>query len=456
MKLREIMTYLFPLCALAVTGVASAKACWDPEHHIDVSYKGIVKYYDTNNVLKIVSNALIAPAWYFKDETTLWTPSFIQKKNDTATGKFNVTGRGCMSATQAHPAKGFIRIWAPGFAEKIISANIYGKTVDLGVVILSDQEKRYGWAGLRESFYGATSDGFSNHPDKEVFTFPSVAKYTKGIKETSTPFVTMTYRTSIWNVTEVDYDTKGIIMQFAKPANIPNDPLFTFTTSLGEHDFQMNHDAYLNKFDQDSFSRIFLGIEPGHANITKTIKLILDKYKSHASVAGISIDTEFYNYAGEWDDKSQWPAHPCANPDKPESLLGCNEKVGNDLALYWDMLIKSYNPQYRLILKHWNPEALPPKYRGDIIFATDTQETGSLANHKSEFKIWGTAFSGNDVMLQAGYPADWSWIKKLSPDTTKLPRKMADEMRTVLDKRQGFGIIWVDFSMRKTFPDIFN
>lgn len=454
---KKIVPGLAALFIAILCSQAHADACWDPEHYKNVQYKGSVGSLRPFNQSTPIANAVIEPAWYFKSGTSFWTPGFVQGKSNNQ-GNFSFSGRSCMAANKANPAIGFIRVWAPGHIAKVVSASIYGDTVDIGKVVLAPAKKTVGWAGLRESFYGATSNGFDEvNPDAEVYNFPSVDDYSAGIKNTSAAWVTTVYNTAIWNVTEVDYDTQGIIMQFAKPNNAPNDSKFTFTTKLGKKDFELNHDAYLNKFDQDSKSRIFLGIEPGHANINTTIKLILEKYKNHSSVAGISVDTEFYEYAGEWDDESQWPAHPCANPDKPEALLGCNKKVSDDTALYWDMLIKSYNPSYRLILKHWNPAALPPKYRGDIIFVTDTQETGSLKNHQNEVAAWSKAFAGNDIMLQAGYPADWDWISALSPnDTAKLPYEMAKAMLPQIDSHQAFGIVWVDFSLRKTFPKIFK
>ena len=318
------------------------------------------------------------------------------------------------------------------------------------------------WAGLRSSSYGPGIGGID---------FPPKGKWETGMNEVASNWNTAV-PASIWGVSEVRYCSDGVpeacgtTFEFADPGGI-NDQYIGFDAT------KRDHHEYLNLFDAAGI-KVFLGIEPGWADIDKAIEIALDEYGYHPSVAGVSVDIEFYHFDADF-----------GNTDPANTQL----KVSYDDAERWEMLVKNYDPHMQLVLKHFFSTDLDGGYYGDIIFVDDTQDMGSLnglleGNGGGEGMIdFARAFPNNDVMYQIGYPADWfdnssstpttnaPWFCKISPweqpgpcDENSIPANQAEQLVSELGNAlknatpdaQNIGIIWVDFTMGKLYPDIFD
>lgn len=318
------------------------------------------------------------------------------------------------------------------------------------------------WAGLRSSSYGPGIGGIE---------FPPKGKWQTGMNEVASNWNTAV-PASIWGVSEVRYCSDGVpeacgtTFEFANPGGV-NDPYIGFDAT------KRDHHAYLDLFDAAGI-KVFLGIEPGWADIDQAIDIALEEFGHHSSVAGVSVDIEFYHFDADFD-----------NNDPNNTQL----KVSFADAQRWEMLVKHHDPHKRLVLKHFFSTDLDGGYYGDIIFVDDTQDMGSLnglleGSGGGEGMIdFARAFPSNDVMYQIGYPADWfdnssetptsnaPWFCKISPwnqsgpcdedsipanEAHKLVPQLGNALKNATPNSQDIGIIWVDFTMGKLYPDVFD
>lgn len=186
------------------------------------------------------------------------------------------------------------------------------------------------------------------------------------------------------------------------------------------------HKTYLDHFDKEDI-KVFLQVEPGNADVDTLIDLVLNRYKHHKCVVGFGIDVEWYREA----DNPKWGI-----------------KVDDDMAEKWEKRVKSHHPSYRLFLKHWDRNWMPPKYRGDIIFISDSQELESMGKMVDEFvNYWADFFKPNPVYYQIGYSADRIWWEKLNNPPKDLGEAISKELN------QECGIFWVDFTLRSILPN---
>ena len=107
---------------------------------------------------------------------------------------------------------------------------------------------------------------------------------------------------------------------------------------------------------------------------------------------------------------------------------------------------------YRLFLKHWKSNMMPPVYRGEIIFINDSQEFTDLDMLATEFGYWADFFAPNIVMYQIGYSSDYDWWK----DEPNPPKKIGEQIAlNVTSSEQEIGIVWVDFTLHPTkYPEL--
>jgi len=187
-------------------------------------------------------------------------------------------------------------------------------------------------------------------------------------------------------------------------------------------DTDLNNE-YLNRFDDENI-KIYLQIEPGSANVDTLINVVLTRYSSHKCIVGFGIDVE-------WLDADNY------NEGKP---------VTNEEAQRWENLVKSFNPNYRLFLKHYDIEWMPKNYRGDIIFVDDGQQFTSIEEMKYYFKIWSDTFSNNKVSYQIGYSADEFWWEKFNDPAKDIGNELISYIPNI------YGLYWVDFTVTKIFP----
>jgi len=265
----------------------------------------------------------------------------------------------------------------------------------------AERPARIAWAGVWSSSYG-------------IKPFPSPAGWQKAIRamaacfEGSTPCV-------VWIVGE-HRSPKSVRLCF------PGDGR---DRAFVEFEAVDAAEEYLRFFDGVGI-RVFLQVEPGHADVEALIDLVLDRYGRHPCVAGFGVDVEWFREA-----------------DKP----GFGMEVDDATARAWEERVKSHDPGYRLFLKHWNVRWMPSGYRGGIVFVDDSQIFDSREAMIREFTTgWAAAFYPNPVIFQVGYRSDKPWWEKL-PEP---PKSIGDAIREGV--RQEMGIIWVDFTLRDVLP----
>lgn len=218
---------------------------------------------------------------------------------------------------------------------------------------------------------------------------------------------------SIWIVSLYDIDGKT---RLGFPYKSETNP------QIVGSDFDMN-ESYLERFDREGF-KIFLQVEPGSADVDTLMDIVLKRYGHHSCVIGFGVDIEWY---------------------QADKFINGN-KVTDETARQWEVHLKNYNKDYILFLKHFWPEWMPPKYRGNIVFIDDGQEFKSLADMKNNFKAWADSFPGSKVGFQYGYPTDENWWLYLNDPAKTIGDTLLVSIPNIA------GLYWVDFSVTKIFP----
>jgi hypothetical protein len=169
---------------------------------------------------------------------------------------------------------------------------------------------------------------------------------------------------------------------------------------------------------------VWLQIEPFFADVDEQIHLVLARYRHHPSVVGIGIDVEWYR---------------STNPDEGQAVTDAE-------ATRWLGIARQYNPKYRLFLKHWLIEKMPPTVREGLLFVDDSQILPSLDAMVDEFAQWGRAFAPAPVAFQYGYPSDRPWWIRLSDP----PRAIGEAILARVPNARG--LYWVDFTVSEIWP----
>jgi hypothetical protein len=216
---------------------------------------------------------------------------------------------------------------------------------------------------------------------------------------------------TIWIVGRLDGD--GVCLSFPVEGGHP----------LVHGEATDRNETVLDSFDRNGF-RVWLQVEPGHAPVEELIDLVLARYGYHPSVVGFGIDVEWYRSTTE-----------------PEG-----ETVTDEDARSWLAAIRAHNPSYRLFLKHWEQEKLPPTVREDILFVDDSQILPSLEAMVTEFAEWGRYFAPASVAFQFGYPSDRPWWSRLADP----PRQIGEAILAAVPNARG--LFWVDFTVLEVFP----
>jgi hypothetical protein len=193
-------------------------------------------------------------------------------------------------------------------------------------------------------------------------------------------------------------------------------PLIQFTT-------EDRNEETLDLFDREGVET-WLQVEPGHAPVEELIHLMLQRYGHHSSVVGVGVDVEWYRSIDEPDGQAVTDAEATA----------------------WLAAARSHNPGYRLFLKHWLTEKMPPTVRDGIFFIDDSQILPSLDAMVDEFAAWGRAFSPAPVGFQIGYETDRPWWSKLEDPPAEIGKRILEKAPNTR------GIYWVDFTVLEVFP----
>jgi len=267
----------------------------------------------------------------------------------------------------------------------------------------SDIPKNIIYAGVRSSSYG-----IKPFPDPEDWnsSMGKMSSYFEG----SSPC-------AIWIVGVVKNKT-ACLLEF--PADDKEQENIIFS------DFD-KHEPYLDYFDKSGI-QVFLQVEPANADIPALIDLVLSRYKQHECVIGFGIDVEWHRES----DREGWGV-----------------KVTDEQAEAWEIQVKSHKKEYRLFLKHWDRKWMPHRYRGDIVFVSDSQIFQNFEEMRDEFvDYWAAYFAPNTVFFQIGYPSDRPWWQKMENPPSEMGKAIAERVS------QSCGIFWVDFTLREVVPDL--
>lgn len=209
------------------------------------------------------------------------------------------------------------------------------------------------------------------------------------------------------------YDTGECYLTFPSAQSYPN---IVFET----RDFNEN---YLDQFDIEG-TKVWLQVEPGHADIETLIDLVLARYGHHSCLIGFGIDVE-------WREPQTYPD---------------GRRVTDEEALTWLNRVKAHNPNYKLFLKHWLTNKMPTAYPSNIVFICDSQGFTSLNALVTEFKAWGNHFSNAEVGYQIGYPNDRDWWGQLADPPKDIGTRLTNEITNCT------AIYWVDYTILEVFP----
>ena len=204
-------------------------------------------------------------------------------------------------------------------------------------------------------------------------------------------------------------------------------PLFTFPGTHKNFNIHFSpkdkNEEALALFDKLGV-QVWLQVEPGDAPVEDLIHVMLDRYGKHPCVIGVGVDVEWFHSDGTPEGRAVTDAEAAA----------------------WVAAARAHNPQYRLFLKHWEREKMPPTYREGILFIDDSQMFESLDQMVNEFAEWGKAFAPAPVGFQYGYAPDKKWWGKLADPPGEIGQRILAQVPNTE------GLFWVDFTVFEVFP----
>jgi len=187
------------------------------------------------------------------------------------------------------------------------------------------------------------------------------------------------------------------------------------STDMAEADF--------DAFDAAGI-KVWLQVEPSACDMSMMIDLLYKVYGHHPSVVGFGLDAEwFFN-------RSVKNGRPVTDAE----------------AAAWVAQARSYNPNYKVFLKHWLASHMPPTYRDGLVFIDDSQGFGSLGAMVTEFAEWGDYFYPSPVGFQFGYGGDKRWWSKLPDPPYYIGNALLANIPNTSD------LVWVDFTAYDIWP----
>jgi hypothetical protein len=186
---------------------------------------------------------------------------------------------------------------------------------------------------------------------------------------------------------------------------------------------QDEFEPMLAAFDQAGI-QAWLQVEPSGCSMPMLIDLVFRNYGQHPSVIGFGVDDEWYL------NKSYRVGKPITNAE----------------AQAWVQQVRSYNPAYQVLLKHWLTAQMPPTYRDGIVFVDDSQAFKSLNALVTDFTAWGKYFAPAPVGFQFGYARDRKWWRKLANPPRDIGTAILAKVPNTMD------LYWVDFTAYEIWP----
>jgi len=151
---------------------------------------------------------------------------------------------------------------------------------------------------------------------------------------------------------------------------------------------------------------------------------MLERYGHHKCVVGVGVDVEW---------------HRSNNPD-------AGDPVTDEMAEAWLAEARSHDPSYRMFLKHFRQDVMPPAARDGILFVDDSQIFDSADAMIAEFAEWGKSFAPAPVGFQYGYRTDKPWWGPMKDPV----KEIGDRILAAVPNTEM--LIWVDFSIQDVFP----
>ena len=254
------------------------------------------------------------------------------------------------------------------------------------------------YAGVRSSSYG-------------IRPFPAPVGWKQATDRMSDYFQGST-PCAIWIVGVLHNDRTSCRLEFPSEGKTHENIIFLD---------QDKHESYLDYFDKNGI-KVYLQVEPANGDLITLIDLVLGRYKHHECVIGFGVDVEWYKQS-----------------DKP----GWGIPVSDASAKLWEERVKYHHQNYQLFLKHWDRTWMPPNYRGDILFVSDSQIFKNFNEMLSEYvEYWAEFFKPNMVGYQFGYDSDKKWWEPMNNP----PKLMGNTIAHYIDQK--CGIFWVDFTLR--------
>ncbi|MGL1894107.1 MAG: hypothetical protein OCD02_20935 [Spirochaetaceae bacterium] len=170
---------------------------------------------------------------------------------------------------------------------------------------------------------------------------------------------------------------------------------------FSEFDF---NEKYLSYFD-DSKIDVFLLLEPGKSLIPSSISYILEKYKSHKSIVGICIDLE-------WLDPNNEYMITKSNIEK------------------WIEVIKTFDPKYKLILKHWNTNNIEHYFNEDIIYVQSMEGINNEQELRNRHALWSRKFYPSPIGFEFGFIEDKEYWSRYDNPITDIYNLLIGENTT--------------------------
>jgi hypothetical protein len=214
----------------------------------------------------------------------------------------------------------------------------------------------------------------------------------------------------IWIVGETDGNGPGTILYMPSSGSYQNIKFEGGDVS----------EQYLNAFDSAGL-KVILQVEPMDADVNMLIDIVMNQYKHHPSVIGFGVDNEWYGTCRD----------------------GC-EATASEVTSWYNHL-HSINPNYILMIKHYEESKLPTGIPTDILVVCDDEENGNLNTLLSEHEAMANRFSNNPFGAQYGYPSDENiWSSMQDP-----VKQLGDAIQERVGKP--ISLFWVDFSIQQLY-----
>lgn len=217
----------------------------------------------------------------------------------------------------------------------------------------------------------------------------------------------------IWLVGETDgYPATGTLLYMPSSGSYPNIRFEGGDIS----------EPYLDAFDSAGV-KIILQVEPMNANISDLIDIVMNRYKHHTSVIGFGVDNEWYKTCSD----------------------GC--KATAEEVIFWNNKLHSINPNYILMIKHFDESKLPTGIPSDILVLCDDEDNGNLGTLVSEHEAVADRFPGNPFGAQYGYPSDENIWGGMDDPVFEVGEAVASALSP-----RAISFFWVDFSIEEIYP----